>query len=98
MNMTKKVSGVLLGLILLALILVWNTTYYWTPRLINADGIELHACKGILSVTSEGSPPTYSIAYTDQVGDRVNFYGIHKLEVIDTRDIGRVCAESGPSR
>jgi hypothetical protein len=84
----KKLLWIVLCVIFLALLVVRNTTYYRTPDLITADGDELVACTGILSVTSEGSPLTYSIAYTDQAGAHVRLYGIHKLQIVDTRDIG----------
>ena len=86
--MSRKIATAILCLILFVLVINRNTTYYRTPKFIEADGEQLIACKGIVSVTSEGSPPTYSIAYIDQGGANVYLYGIHKLEIVDTRSVG----------
>jgi hypothetical protein len=86
--MSRKIIAIAVFCLLLAALASWNTSYYRTPKIITADGDELTVCTGIMSVTSEGSPPTYSITYTDQGGAHVHLYGIHKLKIVDTRQIG----------
>jgi hypothetical protein len=86
--MSRKLVIVAAFCLILAALASWNTSYYQTPKLITADGDDLLACRGIMTVTSEGSPPTYSIAYTNESGVRVQMYGIHKLTIFDTRGVG----------